>query len=120
MKFLKSLVALSFVSSIFCQELLSLERSIKKEGLHRDIESTFIFKAEENSDCSFVISEVISKDIYIYLEEILALKDFEFWPHSAQDIEKPASVARTYDFIWRLPLKYNSRLNWIKNYQVLS
>jgi hypothetical protein len=113
MKFKTSIVALSLLGSIYCQELLSLERSIKKEGLHRDIQSTFVFSAEEQTDCSFVISEVISKDIYIYLEEVLALKDFEFWPHYAQDIEKPASVAKTYDFIWRLPLKYNSDLNWI-------
>ena len=35
---------------------------------------------------------------------MLALKDFDFWPREAQDIEKPASAARTYEFIWRVPL----------------
>ena len=40
--------------------------------------------------------ENITKDIYIYLEEVEALRRFEFWPHKAIDIEKPSSAAEEH------------------------
>jgi len=54
-----------------------------------------------------VIREAISKDVYIYLEEAEELKNFDFWPHEPMDIEKPASTAAEYEFIWRVPLGYD-------------
>jgi hypothetical protein len=67
-----------------------------------------------------LIRETISKDIYIYLEEVLALKRFEFWPHEPMDIEKPSSVSKEYEFIWRLPLHMQQKMysSWVKNYEV--
>ena len=67
-----------------------------------------------------IFREKISKDIYIYLEEVLILKNFEFWPHVAMDIEKPSSAAKEYEFIWRLPVKYEMAKHhtWIKNYMI--
>ena len=36
------------------------------------------------------------------------------------DIEKPASVTKEYEFIWRLPLHVERKVysSWIKNYEV--
>ena len=31
--------------------------------------------------CDYIFRETISKDIYLMLEEMEAIKDFEFWPH---------------------------------------
>ena len=42
------------------------------------------------------------------MEEFVELK-YDFWPRVPQDIEKPASVAREQEFIWRLPLSKGTR-----------
>ena len=55
--------------------------------------------------------ENVSKDCYIYLEEVAALQGFKFWPHTPIDIEKPASVSKDHEFVWRLPLSSALQLN---------
>ena len=88
-------------------ELIRVEKGIEKEGLHRDLVTNFTWSVdspEELYGCSLVFIENVTKDTYIYLEEVKGLKDFEFWPHSPIDIEKPASVSEDHQFIWRSKL----------------
>ncbi|TNV75922.1 hypothetical protein FGO68_gene17326 [Halteria grandinella] len=104
-------------------QILKIDRQIQKEGLHRDLITNITSLSEDSAKdlkCSLVFREDISSDIYIYLEEVQVLKNFDFWPHEAQDIEKPASVAKTYEFIWRLPLDASNTTSygtWVKNYE---
>ena len=93
-----------------------------KSGLHRELRTNISYVVENQNiygRCSLVVRELISKDVYIYLEEVEALKNFEFWPHEPMDIEKPASSAQDYEFIWRLPLGYEeSRMKtWVKSFE---
>jgi hypothetical protein len=84
-----------------------MDRQILKAGLHRELRTNLTYTVENPSEyekCSLVIREWISQDVYIYLEEVQALRHFEFWPHHPMDIEKPASTAKRYEFIWRVPL----------------
>ena len=62
---------------------------------------------------------MVPKDAYIYLEEVEALKRFQFWPHTFMDIEKPASVSMAREFIWSVPLHLGKvdHSNYIKNYE---
>ncbi len=104
-------------------KLLKMDRAILKDGLHRELRTNLSYTLEgdqEYDKCSFVIRESISKDVYIYLEEVLALKNFEFFPtNEPMDIEKPASTAKEYEFIWRVPFNGDNEKykTWIKNYQ---
>ena len=59
---------------------------------------------EELKNCGLVFIENVTKDTYIYLEEVKGLNGFEFWPHIPIDIEKPASVSQDHQFIWRTQL----------------
>jgi hypothetical protein len=59
--------------------------------------------------CSLVFRENITKDIYVYLEEAEILQGFEFWPHMAIDIERPASASKNHEFVFRLPLSIDDR-----------
>ena len=97
-----------------------MDREILKTGLHRELRTNFTFTANEaeQDKCSIVIREAISKDVYIYLEEAEALKNFDFWPHEPMDIEKPASTAAEYEFIWRVPLGYDQERmkTWVKSF----
>ena len=45
----------------------------------------------------------ITKDAYVYYEEIKKLKGFEFFPHIPMNIEAPASISERLQFMWRLP-----------------
>ena len=59
--------------------------------------------------CSFIIRENITRDTYIYLEEVQVLDGFEFWPNKPIDIEKPASVSKDHEFIYRIPAAIKNR-----------
>ena len=48
---------------------------------------------EEFELCSWVVKENVTKDSYVYLEEVKGLKGFEFWPNTPIDIERPASAS---------------------------
>ena len=85
-------------------ELIKVEKGIEKDGLHRDLITNFTWRAdskEELKNCGLVFIENVTKDTYIYLEEVKGLNGFEFWPHVPIDIEKPASVSQDHQFIWR-------------------
>jgi len=58
--------------------------------------------------------------MYIYLEEIEALRMFNFWPHKMIDIEKPSSVSKNHEFIWKVPLHLDkiAHQSYVKNYEV--
>jgi hypothetical protein len=92
---LLSIFSLLIISSILCVKINKIERFFLKEGLHRDLRTNITFLVEKPSEleCSFVIKENISNEFYIYLEEVIVLKKFEFWPHEAMDVEKPSSAA---------------------------
>ena len=96
------------IASASAFELLKVEKGIEKDGLHRDLITNFTWRAdtkEELQNCGLVFIENVTKDTYIYLEEVKGLKGFEFWPHTPIDIEKPASVSEDHPFIWRTQLK---------------
>ena len=63
--------------------------------------------------CSLVLKENITNDVYIFVEEIEALPDFEFWSHFPIETEKPSMVSQNYELIYRLSLStqiYNGQL----------
>ena len=87
------LVSLAAVNSV---KLEKISREILKEGLHRDLRTNISFVLENSDElaCSWVFRETISKDMYIYLEEVEALKRYDFVPHVPMDVEKPSSTAK--------------------------
>ena len=88
-----SLVSLQAANSF---KLQKVDRQILKAGLHRELRTNLTYTLEhpvEFEKCTLVIRELITKDVYIYLEEVQALRNFEFWPQEPMDIEKPASTA---------------------------
>ena len=51
----------------------------------------FIEDPQEDYQCDYVFRETISKDIYLMLEELEQMPNFEFWPHDYHDVEKPST-----------------------------
>lgn len=98
-----------------------IDRTILKEGLHRVLQTNITFTIDRDVDfdyCSFVFRESITKDMYIYYEEVTRdMPGFQTWPHNEKmDIEIPSSIAKPFTFVWRLP--FNERVNsYIKSYQ---
>ena len=104
-----------------CEKLMKIDREILKTGLHRSLRTNVTFFVDDPSvdyQCDYVFRETVSKDVYLMLEEMEALGGFEFWPHDYQDVEKPSSQAKDYEFIWRLPLRHDKDKlpSWIKNH----
>jgi hypothetical protein len=63
------------IASTFAFELISVEKGIEKEGLHRLLVTNYTWRAdsfEELSKCGLVFIENVTRDTYIYLEEIKA------------------------------------------------
>jgi len=76
-------VLFSLVSLTLAFELHSIEKSLGKEGLHRDMITQLKFRIdteEELSKCSIVVREQIPRDCYIYLEELRKFEGFDFYP----------------------------------------
>ena len=97
---------LFIVAIVKSYELVKVDRSLMKGGLHRDLVTNVTFSIDsqqELDECSFIFRETVSKDSYVYLEEVNVLKSFDFWPHYPIDIEKPASVSVDHQIMWRLP-----------------
>ena len=114
MKMKLTALIFTLLSQASSTELISVQKEVLKEGLHRDLVTnvTFTIKDQQELDlCSWVFIENVTKDTYIYLEEVKGLKDFEFWPHNPIDIEKPASVSQDHQFIWRLPFNQSIEQN---------
>ena len=74
-----------------------MKKDLGKNGLHRDLITRVLFRIDtldELKKCGLVFLENVTRDNYIYLEEVKQLKNFEFWPNDEpMDIEKPASVS---------------------------
>ena len=111
------LVLFSIVSLTLAFELHSIEKSLAKEGLHRDMLTQLKFRIDsiqELSTCSIVVREQIPRDCYIYLEELRKFEGFDFYPQFSIDIEKPAMVSEPFEMVWKLPLKHVA--DYTKNY----
>ena len=51
----------------------SIQRQIFKQGLHRELQTNITYTVTQEADlkhCSFVVRENITKDHYIYYEEV--------------------------------------------------
>ena len=66
--------------------------------MHRDMITDIEYKLENSNEkkCSLIFRETVTKDAYVYLEEVRAQKGFDFWPGYPIDIEKPASVSEDH------------------------
>ena len=78
-------------------ELFKVNKELGKLGLHRDLITNITFRldtVEELEKCSFIFIENMTRDTYVYLEEIKKVKEFKFWPHIPMNIEIPASESK--------------------------
>ena len=110
------LIGLLALFALGCQglELLKVEKDLFKGGLHRELVTNVTVKIdsqEEMDTCSLVFVENVTKDTYIYYEEVKGLDGFQFWPHTPIDIERPSSASIDHQFIWRLPLSSTTSTN---------
>lgn len=88
-------------------DLSSMSRQILKQGLHREMLTTFDYVAtpSELQQCSLVVRENITKDHYIYYEEVTRdLPGFQSHFDKVMNIEAPTSTSKDETWIWRLPL----------------
>ena len=106
-------------------KLLSIKRELTKGGFHRHLITNATFRVHEAKELSadgpsLVFREVIQKDAYVYIEELEKVADFDFYPHTSIDIEKPASVSKNHTFIWRLPLNETLKPNqYVKHTEIV-
>ncbi|CDW85382.1 atp adenylyltransferase (5-p-4-tetraphosphate phosphorylase ii) [Stylonychia lemnae] len=109
-------------SQLNCQKILKVTREIQKTGLHREMQTNTTILIEKPSElrCHLIFRENITKDLYIYMEEAMELKKFEFYPRKFIDIEKPSSASKHREFLWKVPLHMEKKLysNWIHNHEV--
>ena len=105
-------------------QLVQVEREVLKKGLHRTLRTNVTYTMDHPGDthCSWIFRERISKDMYIYYEEVT--KDMPGfaqynWPHHLpMNIESPAQAAIPQDFIWELPLKADKPMDsYIKHFE---
>ena len=86
------------IQTINAFELYSVRKQLLKEGLHRELLTNTSYRIDnpvEMDSCHLIFIENVTKDTYIYLEEMKKLKGFTFWPHYPMDIEKPASESKS-------------------------
>jgi len=93
-----------------------IDREILKQGLHRELVTHVTYtvtKARDFEHCSFVFRETVTKDMYIYYEEVTQeMPGFVNWPHhKPMNIEAPASISQDEEFIWRLPFSERDPAN---------
>lgn len=70
--FVFALISLCFQSQAY--ELFKVDKEIQKAGLHRDMVTNVTFRidsTEEFEKCSFIFLENVTKDAYIYMEEVM-------------------------------------------------
>jgi len=118
------LILLAITATLAAAELYldKLDRRILKEGLHRILQTDVTFTVTKNFDfdhCNYIFRETITQDMYIYYEEVTRdMPGFETWPHHEKmDIEIPASIAKPFTFVWKLPLKERAVNSYIKKYE---
>ena len=68
--------------------------------------TTLAFKIDDAKyrSCSLVFRENITRDIYVYTDELEMIKGFEFWPKTVIEIERPSSVSDWHQFVYRVNL----------------
>jgi hypothetical protein len=95
------LLSVLFNSSVIANVTLdSIERQIFKDGLHRELQTKIVYTVTDVpydlEACSFVIRENITKDHYIYYEEVTRdMPGFQTWPHDKpMNIEAPVSTSQ--------------------------
>ena len=73
----------------------SMSREILLQGLHRELVTNVTFTpSPDQSHCSFIVRENITKDHYIYTEEVTRdMPHFDSWQAKIQNIEAPTSVS---------------------------
>ena len=116
------LVALSalFLSQAVAELTLNkLDREVLKDGLHRTLRTNITYTTDATADikyCSFIFRENITRDLYIYLEEVTRdMPGFESFPlDRPMNIEQPASVAEPQDFVWRIKLRDQTPSTFLK------
>mmetsp|Transcript_41273 Transcript_41273/g.39747 ORF Transcript_41273/g.39747 Transcript_41273/m.39747 type:complete len:158 (+) Transcript_41273:1-474(+) len=113
MKFaLKGAVLLVLLEVSLQLKLLNIEREMLKDGLHKDLVTTVALLFHDPLDlqrCSLIFREDITKDIYVYVEEVEGMKGFEFWPLTPIDVERPSSASERHEFLYRVPLHNNNK-----------
>jgi hypothetical protein len=59
-------------------DIVKYDRQILKGGLHRELETNFTIILDEINEykCDIIVRETITKDIYVYFEEVNALGGF--------------------------------------------
>lgn len=79
--------------------------------------SSYIQVIQTNHNC---YRENITRDLYVYFEEVQALRKFVFWPQTFIDIERPSKTSEDHEFIWEVPLHMEKSIfsQWVKNYEV--
>ena len=114
---------LLFVSVALAEVYLDkFDRQIFRNGLHRELETNVTYtltKEEDIEHCSFVVRENITKDMYIYYEEVNRdLPGFQTWPHHKKmDIEAPASQSESMEFMWRIPFSHRHADAWMVEFR---
>ena len=101
--------------------LNSFDRRVLRNGLHRDLETKIKFTVTLDDDldrCAYVVRENITKDMYVYYEEVTRdLPGFQTWPHHKKmDIEAPAAASVDEEFIWLLPFTQDHTNSWMTHY----
>jgi len=99
-----------------------IEREVFKAGLHRDLVTNITYTAKNAEDlqkCAFVVRENITKDHYVYYEEVTRdLPGLDSWPHhKVMNIEAPTSNSVAEEWIWRLPLSERKPNSYIINFE---
>ena len=97
-------------------KLLTIDRELGKSGLHRLLVTNVTFRAQNPKELSMngpslIFKETVTKDAYVYIEEIEKLEHFDFFPKMSIDIEKPSSVSKEHTLVWRLPINETLRPN---------
>ena len=106
---LRYLQLLALSAAVKAYEVIGVDRFLDKGGLHRHMITEATFRMddfEEFQNCKIVFREVVTKDAYVYLEELEKLKGFEFYQDGgAMDIERPARVSKDQVLVWALPFE---------------
>lgn len=100
-------------------EFIQLNRRLEKGGLHRVMANQISFKVDNQTEvdvCKLVFAERVNQGSYIYLEEVLKLTNFTYYPKKAIDIERPASASQNHSVWWSVPLSVLMEGNeWVTN-----
>ncbi len=123
MKIKALIFLLAFATIVYADlNLVLMKREVFKQGLHRELLTNITYTVTNELDlrnCAFIINENITKDHYIYYEEVTRdMPGFQTWPHhKVMNIEAPTSTSVDEEFIWRLPLNERQPNSYITHYE---